>query len=131
MYGRHVNEKKQYRALLAGGKKTLVAAIDQIWTLKCVLRHPRVPWRARMVAAVSVMYLVSPIQIIPTFIPVIGQLDDLLVLFVGMKLVRKLTPKEIVEECERPHDRPVLLQRLRREPQDALLLEGSAPIELR
>jgi uncharacterized membrane protein YkvA (DUF1232 family) len=42
-----------------------------------LLRHPAVPWHAKVVAACSVGYLLSPIQFIPTFIPVIGQLDDL------------------------------------------------------
>jgi uncharacterized membrane protein YkvA (DUF1232 family) len=51
-------------------------------------------------AGCAVAYLLSPIQLIPTFIPVVGQMDDLLVLFVGMKLVHKLTPAAILEECE-------------------------------
>jgi uncharacterized membrane protein YkvA (DUF1232 family) len=118
------------RGLFARGKQTLAATIDRIWTLKCVLRHPRVPWRARIVAGISVMYLVSPIQLIPTFIPVIGQMDDLFVLYVGMKLVRKLTPKDIVDECEDPCTRPALLQHLRRERGEAIELKNSAPVEL-
>jgi uncharacterized membrane protein YkvA (DUF1232 family) len=121
-----VNASKQYRRDIEKGKRTLAAAIDQIWTLKCILQHPRVPWHAKIVAGLSVMYLVSPVQLIPTFIPVIGQLDDLFVLYVGMKLVRRLTPKEIVEECERPSDRPAILQRLRRPQSDALELAAPA-----
>ncbi len=70
------------------------------------------------------MYLLSPIQVIPTFIPVIGQLDDLFVLLVGMKLVRKLTPMDIVQECESSGGRPALLQHLRRGHEDALELES-------
>jgi uncharacterized membrane protein YkvA (DUF1232 family) len=110
-----LSASQRYRDHLAKGRKTLAAAIDRIWTLRCVLRHPRVPWTARAVAGISVMYLVNPIQLIPTFIPVIGQLDDLFVLYAGMKLVRKLTPKEIMEECEMPSNRPALLQRFRGE----------------
>lgn len=121
---------EQDRGLLARGKQTLATTIDRIWTLKCVLRHPRVPWRARIVAGISVMYLVSPIQIIPSFIPVIGQMDDLFVLYLGMKLVRKLTPKDIVDECESPGNRPALLQRLRREQADVIEMESSASAEL-
>jgi uncharacterized membrane protein YkvA (DUF1232 family) len=65
-----------------------------------LLRHPAVPWHAKVVAACSVGYLLSPIQFIPTFIPVIGQLDDLAVLYVGMKLLRVLTPPTLLEESE-------------------------------
>jgi uncharacterized membrane protein YkvA (DUF1232 family) len=51
-------------------------------------RHPRAPWYARLVAACIAGYVLSPIQLIPSFIPVIGFLDDLLILFVGANLPR-------------------------------------------
>jgi uncharacterized membrane protein YkvA (DUF1232 family) len=47
-----------------------------------------------------VSYLLSPVQLIPTFIPVIGQLDDIVVLLIGMKLLRRLTPCDVIAECE-------------------------------
>jgi uncharacterized membrane protein YkvA (DUF1232 family) len=81
-------------------KKDVAFVLHQIRTLTLLLRHPQVPWYARVVAGCAVGYLVSPIQLIPTFIPVIGQLDDLLLLFLGMKILRKLTPDEILAECE-------------------------------
>ena len=62
-------------------------------------KHPRVHWYAKLVAVCTAAYLFSPIQLIPNFIPVIGCLDDLLVLFVGVKLVRKLIPPDILTEC--------------------------------
>jgi uncharacterized membrane protein YkvA (DUF1232 family) len=58
------------------------------------------PLRCRLVAGCAVAYIFSPIQLIPTFIPVIGQLDDLFVLWLGSKLLRKLTPRALLEECE-------------------------------
>jgi uncharacterized membrane protein YkvA (DUF1232 family) len=64
------------------------------------LKHPRAPRSVRFIAGCAVAYIFSPVQLIPTFIPVIGQLDDLLVLFLGMKLVRKWTPAGILAECE-------------------------------
>src|SRR6516165_994788 len=64
-----------------------------------VLKHPSAPWSARVVAACSTAYLVSPIQLIPSFIPVIGQLDDVLVLYLGMKFINAITPAWIREEC--------------------------------
>jgi uncharacterized membrane protein YkvA (DUF1232 family) len=65
-----------------------------------LLRHPDVPWHAKLIAACTLGYLLSPIQVIPTFIPVIGQLDDLAVLLIGMKLLRALTPRTVLVECE-------------------------------
>ena len=81
-------------------KRDLVFIVGQVRTLTLLLKHPLVPWPAKAAAGCAVAYLVSPIQLIPTFIPVIGQLDDLLVLFLGMKAVRKLTPAWLLKECE-------------------------------
>jgi uncharacterized membrane protein YkvA (DUF1232 family) len=64
-----------------------------------VLKHPRVPWYARLVAACTAAYLLSPLQLIPSFIPVIGFLDDLLVFIVGVKLLRKLIAPNVFAEC--------------------------------
>jgi len=81
-------------------RQDLLYVVEQARILSLALRHPGVPWYAKLVAGCSIGYLVSPIQIIPTFIPVIGQLDDLFVLFVGMKLLRKLAPQSALAECE-------------------------------
>ena len=91
--------------------------------LSLALRHPRVPWYAKLVAGCALGYLVSPIQLIPTFIPVVGQLDDILVLFAGMKLLRKLTPENVLAECEAQAGSPILLQPKR------IASEPSPPVE--
>lgn len=62
-------------------------------------KHPKTPWYARLIAACAAGYLLSPIQIIPSFIPVIGFMDDLVVLVVGFKLIRKTMPPEVLKEC--------------------------------
>ena len=64
-----------------------------------VSKHPRTRWHTKWVAACSVAYLFSPVQLIPSFIPVIGFLDDFLALFVGAKVVRKFTPPDVLQEC--------------------------------
>jgi uncharacterized membrane protein YkvA (DUF1232 family) len=64
-----------------------------------VVKHPRTRWYARLVAACTAGYLLSPIQLIPNFIPVIGCLDDVLVVFVGVKLLRRITPADVLAEC--------------------------------
>jgi uncharacterized membrane protein YkvA (DUF1232 family) len=58
-----------------------------------------VPWYAKLVAACSAGYLFSPIQLIPSYIPVIGFLDDFLVLFLGAKLLKKIIPPDVLTEC--------------------------------
>jgi uncharacterized membrane protein YkvA (DUF1232 family) len=62
-------------------------------------KHPRVRWYAKLVAACSAGYLFSPIQLIPNYIPVIGFLDDFLVLFVGAKVLQRIIPPEVLTEC--------------------------------
>jgi uncharacterized membrane protein YkvA (DUF1232 family) len=74
--------------------------IGQARTLVFVIGHRKVPWLARLSSCAAVAYLFSPIQLIPTFIPVIGQLDDLAVLYIGMKIARKVTPPRVFAECQ-------------------------------
>ncbi len=59
------------------------------------------PWYGRLVAACTVGYLLSPIQLIPSFIPGIGFMDDFLVLALGLKLLRKITPPDVLTECRK------------------------------
>jgi len=60
---------------------------------------PRVPWYARVLAAVVVAYAFSPIDLIPDFIPILGYLDDLLIVPLGIWLVLKMIPPQILAEC--------------------------------
>jgi len=62
-------------------------------------KHPRVPWYAKLVAVCTAGYLFSPVQLIPSFIPVIGFSDDFLVLFLGVKLFQRITPPSVLMEC--------------------------------
>ena len=62
--------------------------------------HPQVPWHAKAVAGCAVLYVVSPIQIIPNFIPIIGQMDDVLVVTLGIKYLRRYVPQSVLDECE-------------------------------
>lgn len=61
-------------------------------------RDPRVPWYAKALAAFVAAYALSPIDLIPDFIPVIGYLDDLILLPLGILLVIRLIPPEILAE---------------------------------
>jgi len=97
-------------------KRDVAFVLYQARMLKLLLMHPLVPAHAKVVAGCTAAYIFSPIQLIPTFIPVIGQLDDLLVLFIGMKLLRKLTPQSILDECEAQAKSPVVVQQVENEP---------------
>jgi len=64
-----------------------------------VFKHPGVRWYAKLVAICSAGYVFSPIQLIPSYIPVIGVLDDFLVLFVGAKVLQRIIPAEVFADC--------------------------------
>jgi uncharacterized membrane protein YkvA (DUF1232 family) len=74
-------------------------------------RDPRTPWYAKVLAAVVVAYALSPIDLIPDFIPVLGYLDDLILVPAGIALVLRLVPPEVMADCrERARteaDRPI------------------------
>ena len=61
-------------------------------------RDPRVPWYAKALALCVAGYALSPIDLIPDFIPVIGYLDDLIIVPLGIVAVVKLIPPEIMAE---------------------------------
>ena len=59
----------------------------------------RVPWYARLLAACVVSYALSPIDLIPDFIPVLGYLDDLIIVPLGIVLVIKMIPPPVMADC--------------------------------
>jgi len=61
-------------------------------------KDPRTPWYAKALAVGVVAYLVSPIDLIPDFIPFFGMLDDLIIVPAGVALVVRLTPAIVMEE---------------------------------
>jgi uncharacterized membrane protein YkvA (DUF1232 family) len=71
------------------------AKLQLAWRL---FRDPETPALAKSVMPVVLLYLASPIDIIPDFIPLLGQLDDLLVLAAGLGLVLWLTPPHVIED---------------------------------
>ena len=67
-------------------------------------RDPRVPWYAKALAIAVAAYALSPIDLIPDFIPVVGYLDDLLIVPLGIWLVVQLIPDEVMAECRAKAD---------------------------
>ncbi|MAT64854.1 MAG: hypothetical protein CMN57_04350 [Gammaproteobacteria bacterium] len=68
-------------------------------------RDPRVPWYAKAVAACVAAYALSPIDLIPDFIPVLGYLDDLIILPLGILLAVRLVPPDVMAELRAEADR--------------------------
>ncbi|MDI6900941.1 MAG: YkvA family protein [Anaerosomatales bacterium] len=62
-------------------------------------RHPDTPWYAKLAAGAVAAYALSPIDLIPDFIPVLGYLDDLLIVPVGIALCVRMVPKSVMDEC--------------------------------
>ena len=75
-----------------------------VMTLWFVLRHPHTPWLARALAAILTAYALSPIDLIPDFIPVLGYLDDLIIVPLGIWLLLKIIPEQVLMECRNQAD---------------------------
>jgi uncharacterized membrane protein YkvA (DUF1232 family) len=62
-------------------------------------RDPRMPWHVRLLALAIAAYALSPIDLVPDFIPVLGYLDDLVLVPLGVALVVKLTPPQVLVDA--------------------------------
>jgi uncharacterized membrane protein YkvA (DUF1232 family) len=71
----------------------------ETYALTLAYRHPDVPWYAKLFAACVVAYAFSPIDLIPDFIPVLGYLDDLLLVPLGITLALKMIPPPVMAAC--------------------------------
>ena len=71
----------------------------EVYALYLAFRDPRVPWYAKAVAACVVGYALSPVDLIPDFIPVLGYLDDLVLIPLGIALTVRMIPPAVMVEC--------------------------------
>lgn len=72
---------------------------QQLTLVYLAMRHPRCPWHVRLLGLLVVGYALSPIDLIPDFIPVLGYLDDLLIVPAGLWLCLRLMPADVLSEC--------------------------------
>ena len=83
---------------------------QQTYALAIAYRDPRTPWHARIFAACVVAYFFSPIDLIPDPIPILGQLDDLILVPLGILIAIKLIPPQVWADAQaraaEPRDRP-------------------------
>ena len=72
---------------------------DEVHALYFASKDSRTPWYAKALVAAVVAYAVSPIDLIPDFIPVLGQLDDLVIVPLGIWCAIRLIPPAVLAEC--------------------------------
>ena len=71
----------------------------KIYALYLAYRDPRVPWYAKLFGAIVAAYALSPVDLIPDFIPILGYLDDMILLPLGIALAIRMIPKAVMEDC--------------------------------
>lgn len=76
-----------------------------VMALWLAARDPRVPWYAKLAAGVVAVYALSPIDLIPDFIPVLGYVDDLIIVPLGILLAIKLVPAPLMDEFRQEANR--------------------------
>jgi uncharacterized membrane protein YkvA (DUF1232 family) len=87
-------EKRMLQKLRDWGR-SLKRDVVAIWLAS---RDPRVPWYTRVLALAVAGYAFSPIDLIPNFVPILGYVDDAIVLPLGVLLILRLIPREIMVE---------------------------------
>ena len=103
-----------YTFLVKTGLKDWARVIKRdVHALYLASRDPRVPWYAKVLGLIVVAYALSPIDLIPDFIPVLGYLDDVILVPLGIALVVRLIPKDVMDEHRKiaavAQERPVSL----------------------
>jgi uncharacterized membrane protein YkvA (DUF1232 family) len=85
--------------MLENLKKRVRHLKSETYALYLAARHPQTPWYAKLFVAGVVAYALSPIDLIPDFVPVIGYLDDLILIPLGIVVAVKLIPPGVLAEC--------------------------------
>jgi uncharacterized membrane protein YkvA (DUF1232 family) len=100
------------RRLPEGTAKELARFLPACVTLvRRLRRHPAVPRRARVALVVAGLWVLSPIDLIPEFLPVIGPLDDVVVVALALRYAARRVPREVLLEAW-PGDQRILLRLL-------------------
>ena len=86
-------------SLIANLKARARGLKSELTALYFAARHARTPWYAKALIVTIVAYALSPIDLIPDFIPVLGFLDEIVLLPFGIVLAIKLVPPEVMAEC--------------------------------
>ena len=79
--------------------KALERFLREIRVYKIALKHPRTPRPARWLLRTAVVYALSPVDLIPDFIPLLGHLDDAIIVPALILMATRMIPKDVLEEC--------------------------------
>ena len=86
------------------GERTLVKRVirlrlrDKLHLSLALAREPRIPLAVRAIPPALILYLAMPVDVIPDFIPVIGLIDDLLIVVIGVALLLRFTPRDVLKD---------------------------------
>lgn len=90
---------KERAAFVARLEERARALRREVHALALAFVHPRTPWYARLYLGLVVAYVLSPIDLIPDFIPVLGHLDEILLAPLFLALALRLVPPSVMAEC--------------------------------
>ena len=85
--------------MLEAWKQRVRRLEEETTALYLAARDPRTPWYAKWLVAAIVAYALSPIDLIPDFVPLLGYLDDLILIPLGIVLAVRLVPPPVLAEC--------------------------------
>jgi uncharacterized membrane protein YkvA (DUF1232 family) len=85
--------------IVQGWKQQVRQIKKDIYAIYLACKDPRVPWYARLLAGCVVAYAFSPIDLIPDVIPVLGYVDDLILVPLGIMVVLRMIPPTVLAEC--------------------------------
>ena len=94
------NESSRGRVTIAARlRRAYLAARNELALYRCVMSHPRTPRAARWLLGLAIGYLLTPIDLVPDFVPILGQLDDVLIVPALIVTARRLVPSTVWAEC--------------------------------
>jgi uncharacterized membrane protein YkvA (DUF1232 family) len=96
---KQIRGRQEDMAFLADLRQRARQLTVEIAALGIAARHPLTPWPAKLLVVAIVAYAVSPIDLIPDFLPVIGHLDDLILIPLGIALAIRMIPGSVWAEC--------------------------------
>jgi uncharacterized membrane protein YkvA (DUF1232 family) len=82
-------------------KKRVRHLKTETYAIYLAYKDPRAPWHAKVLIAFVIAFVFSPIDLIPDFIPVLGYLDDLVIVPLGIALAIRMIPPEVMAECRK------------------------------
>jgi uncharacterized membrane protein YkvA (DUF1232 family) len=96
----HIGKQTLMKQFIETWKQRAKELKIRVYALYLACKDPRVPLHARVFAACVVGYAFSPIDLIPDFIPVLGYLDDLIIVPLGMAIALRMIPANVLAECQ-------------------------------